>query len=62
MNGLKLGGEVLTVVQAMPDAPSPSVTSSSTDPYSLTLILGYDSLVSLKYIHNFLRNTSGKCW
>ncbi|KAK7354925.1 hypothetical protein VNO80_14167 [Phaseolus coccineus] len=55
MNGLKLGGEVLTVVQAMPDASSPSVTSSSTDPYSLTLILGYDSLVSLKYIHNFLR-------
>lgn len=48
MNGMKLGGEVLTVVQAMPDASSPLVTSSSSGPYSLTLIIGYDSLVSLK--------------
>jgi len=39
MNGLKMGGEVLTVVQAMPDASSPSVTSTSTDPYSLTQFL-----------------------
>jgi len=39
MNGMKLGGEVLTVVQAMPDASSPLVTSSSSDPYCLTLVL-----------------------
>jgi len=42
MNGMKLGGEVLTVVQAMPDASSPLVTSSSSDPYCLTLVLWYD--------------------
>lgn len=47
LNGMKLGGEVLTVVQAMPDA-SPLVTLPSAHPYNLVLILGCDSLIAFE--------------
>jgi len=61
---MKLGGEVLTVLQAMPDA-SPSVTSPSTHPFSLILILGYDSLIVFElypYFFTLNKYIPGKCW